>query len=136
MEIINELEIEKRGVYTGTIGIIRNNDFTFNIPIRTILLDKTNQKGELGLGSGIIWDSNPKSEYEEVKLKSEFLVNSKDYFELIETMLIENGKIIIEEEISPITDIRSTKEYRMHMIKVMFERGIKQVVSAAFREHT
>lgn len=97
IEIIHELENENRGIYTGTIGIIQKNDFTFNIPIRTILLDKISQKGELGLGSGIIWDSNPKLEYEEVKLKSEFLVNSNKYFELIETMLIENGKIFLME---------------------------------------
>ncbi|NTW33340.1 MAG: xanthine dehydrogenase family protein subunit M, partial [Bacteroidetes bacterium] len=38
------------------------------------------------------------------------------------------GKKIIEEEISPITDIRATKEYRMHIMKVMFERGIRQVI--------
>jgi CO/xanthine dehydrogenase FAD-binding subunit len=42
--------------------------------------------------------------------------------------LIEECKKIIEGEIAPITDIRSSKEYRMHMIKVMFERGIKAVI--------
>lgn len=57
--------------------------------------------------------------------KLETLLNGKD----INDELIEKCKKIIEEEISPITDIRSTKEYRMHMIKVMLERGIKQVVS-------
>lgn len=57
--------------------------------------------------------------------KMEALLNGKD----INDEIIEKCKKIIEEEISPITDIRSTKEYRMHIIKVMFERGIKQVVS-------
>jgi CO/xanthine dehydrogenase FAD-binding subunit len=37
-------------------------------------------------------------------------------------------KKIIEGEIAPITDIRSSKEYRLHMVKVMFERGIKEVI--------
>lgn len=97
MEIINELEKEKRGVYTGTIGIIKNNDFTFNIPIRTITLNKISKNGELGLGSGIVWDSDPESEFEEVKLKSQFLANSTNYFELIETMLIEDGEIFLLE---------------------------------------
>lgn len=32
---------------------------------------------------------------------------------------------LVEEEISPITDIRATKEYRMHMAKVMFEMAVK-----------
>jgi CO/xanthine dehydrogenase FAD-binding subunit len=56
--------------------------------------------------------------------KLEENLNGKD----INDELITECKKIIEEEISPITDIRSTKEYRMHMIKVMFERGIKEVM--------
>jgi carbon-monoxide dehydrogenase medium subunit len=43
--------------------------------------------------------------------------------------LIEQCKQLIEEEISPITDIRASKEYRMHMVKTMFERGIRQVTA-------
>ena len=56
--------------------------------------------------------------------KLESILNGKD----INDELIEQCKKIIEDEISPITDIRSTKEYRMHIIKVMFERGIKEVI--------
>jgi CO/xanthine dehydrogenase FAD-binding subunit len=54
----------------------------------------------------------------------ESILKGKD----INDELIDQCKKIIEEEISPITDIRSSKEYRMHMIKVMFERGIKEVI--------
>jgi CO/xanthine dehydrogenase FAD-binding subunit len=32
-------------------------------------------------------------------------------------------------EIKPITDIRATKEYRLHMAKIMFERGLNAAVS-------
>jgi para-aminobenzoate synthetase / 4-amino-4-deoxychorismate lyase len=109
MEIINELEKEKRGIYTGTIGIIKNKDFTFNIPIRTITLNKFIKKGELGLGSGIVWDSDPKSEFEEVKLKSKFLTSSKNYFELIETMLIEDGDVYLLE--NHINRLKKSAEY-------------------------
>ena len=38
--------------------------------------------------------------------------------------LIQKAKQLIEEEIKPISDIRASKEYRMHMAKVMFERGL------------
>jgi carbon-monoxide dehydrogenase medium subunit len=38
------------------------------------------------------------------------------------------AKKLIPEEISPITDIRATREYRMHMCKIMFERGIRAAV--------
>ena len=38
-------------------------------------------------------------------------------------------KAVIPEEISPITDIRSTQEYRTHMMQIMFERGMKKAIS-------
>ena len=42
--------------------------------------------------------------------------------------LIAKAHQLVEEEISPITDIRATKEYRMHMAKVMLERGLYAAV--------
>jgi carbon-monoxide dehydrogenase medium subunit len=47
----------------------------------------------------------------------------------IDDVLIEKCYPLIEKTISPITDIRASKEYRMHMAKVMFERGVKAAVS-------
>lgn len=85
MEIINDLEAESRGVYTGAIGyILPNNDFYFNVPIRTIVMNKRNQC-EMGIGSGIIYESNAKAEFEECILKADFLTNLNDNFYLIET---------------------------------------------------
>jgi para-aminobenzoate synthetase/4-amino-4-deoxychorismate lyase len=85
MEIINELEAESRGIYTGAIGyVLPNNDFYFNVPIRTIVMNKRNQC-EMGIGSGIIYESNAKAEYEECILKADFLTNLNDNFYLIET---------------------------------------------------
>ncbi len=54
----------------------------------------------------------------------ENLLNGKQ----ITNELIEEIKNIIPKEISPITDIRSTKEYRTHMMKVMFERGMRTAI--------
>jgi CO/xanthine dehydrogenase FAD-binding subunit len=56
--------------------------------------------------------------------KIENLLNGKK----LDDVLIEKAKEIIPEEIAPITDIRASKEYRMHTAKVMFERGIKAAV--------
>lgn len=95
MEIINELEKEKRGIYTGSIGLITKNKIAFSVAIRTLNLNVKTKKGEIGLGSGIVWDSISKEEYDETKLKGKFLSSSTKPFELIETMLVENKKIFL-----------------------------------------
>lgn len=98
MEIINELEKEKRGIYTGSIGLIRKNKITFNVPIRTLTMDKKSGNGEIGLGSGIVWDSIDEEEFEETKLKGKFLTEPNKPFEIFETMKIEDGKIFLLDE--------------------------------------
>ena len=86
MEIIRELETEDRGVYTGAIGFISpDGEAVFNVPIRTVVL--RGNKGEMGIGSGIVWDSDPVGEWEECKLKGRFLTTPAPEFKLIETML-------------------------------------------------
>ncbi len=95
MEIIRELEKEERGIYTGTIGLIGKKSSVFNVAIRTIKIEKATGKGEMGLGSGIVWDSDADNEYIETMLKSEFLTSPLKPFELIETMLVENGEIYL-----------------------------------------
>lgn len=95
IEIIKVLEEEERGIYTGTIGIIENKDMIFNIPIRTITIDKIKKSGELGIGGGIVWDSDSFYEFKEAELKGKFVTAPERYFELIETMLVENGEIFL-----------------------------------------
>ncbi len=93
MEIIREIEHEPRRIYTGSIGYITpENNAIFNVSIRTVLIEKATNKGEMGLGSGIIIDSEPRDEYKESILKGSFLTNeSSGKFELIETILWESG---------------------------------------------
>jgi para-aminobenzoate synthetase/4-amino-4-deoxychorismate lyase len=98
MEIINELEKDKRSIYTGGIGLIRNNKITFNVPIRTLTINKKSGNGTIGLGSGIVWDSVAEEEYEETKLKGNFLSHPEKPFEIFETMLLKDGKIFLLEE--------------------------------------
>ncbi len=90
MEIIRELETEPRGVYTGAIGFIAPyGEAQFNVPIRTLTI--TDGRGEMGVGSGIVYDSDARAEYEECQLKAKFLVEEYREFSLIETMLWDNG---------------------------------------------
>lgn len=88
MELIRELEPAPRGIYTGSIGFISpEKDAVFNVAIRTVIIDQTKQSGELGVGSGIVYDSDPQSEFRECELKSRFLTISREEFQLIETFL-------------------------------------------------
>lgn len=95
MEIIKELEKENRGLYTGSIGVIDGDDAVFNVAIRTLVLDKKSHSGEVGLGGGIVWDSRADKEFKEVILKGKFLTKQDKRFQLIETILFENGKFFL-----------------------------------------
>lgn len=95
MSIIARLEKEKRGFYTGTAGVILPDKWVFNVPIRTIEI--AGDMCEMGIGSGIVWDSKPEDEYDEVVLKSDFVTKTTPAFNLIETMLLEDGDIFLED---------------------------------------
>jgi para-aminobenzoate synthetase/4-amino-4-deoxychorismate lyase len=86
MEIIRELETTPRGVYTGAIGhLTPMGDMAFNVPIRTITIDRQGQ-ATMGIGSGIVADSDPQAEYEECALKAAFANLSEAPPSLIETL--------------------------------------------------
>ncbi len=90
MQIINELETEPRGIYTGAIGYFGPDaQAVFNVPIRTLVL--SGNQGEMGVGSGVVFDSDPDSEYRECKLKANFFMVNQPEFQLIETMLWDQG---------------------------------------------
>jgi para-aminobenzoate synthetase / 4-amino-4-deoxychorismate lyase len=98
MGIINKIEKEPRGIYTGSIGFIHKKKKIFNVAIRTLIINKKTFRGEIGLGSGIVWDSDAEQEFQETILKSRFLTKHESEFELFETMLLENGKILLLED--------------------------------------
>lgn len=96
MEIIGDLESYSRGVYTGTIGLIRpGGDCVFNVAIRTVVIDSQTGIATFGVGSGITIDSKAKEEYEECLLKTSFLNSSAAPFRLLETILLEHGKFFL-----------------------------------------
>jgi para-aminobenzoate synthetase component 1 len=68
MEIIDELEPNRRGLYTGAIGYLsRGGASGFNIAIRTILVE--GDRASYQVGGGIVADSDPEAEYEETLAK-------------------------------------------------------------------
>ncbi len=104
MEIIKELEEEPRGIYTGCIGYISPDktsshgiEAVFSVAIRTAVIDKQTNRGEIGIGSGVTYDSSPEAEYNECLLKSQCARETRPDFELIETMLLDKGVYFLLE---------------------------------------
>ncbi len=96
MEIIHELEPAARGFYTGAIGWFDPpqqgsavGDFCLSVPIRTLALQAPThgvRRGEMGVGAGIVHDSDAAEEYAECQLKARFLTGLPNQFELFETL--------------------------------------------------
>jgi para-aminobenzoate synthetase/4-amino-4-deoxychorismate lyase len=90
-EIIAELEGGPRGVYTGAIGFVSPGEAVFSVAIRTLLLDRTAGRVELGVGSGITADSEPGAEYRECLAKAEFARAVPRDFQLLESLRFQTG---------------------------------------------
>jgi len=97
MEIIGELEPDPRGIYCGSIGRIDapdrdgRSDAAFNVAIRTFFLEQGKETLSIGLGSGIVADSNGDDEWRECLAKGRFAkvdVNAPEghRIDLVETM--------------------------------------------------
>ena len=96
MEIIHDLEPAARGVYTGAIGWFDPapaghafGDFCLSVPIRTLALAAPQdgvRRGELGVGAGIVHDSEAHDEFAECQLKAGFLTGLANDVTLFETL--------------------------------------------------
>ncbi len=77
MEIIEEQEETKRGLYSGAVGYFSpNNDFDFNVVIRSVLHNKTNGYTSFIVGGAITSKSDIDNEYEECMIKAEAMKNA------------------------------------------------------------
>ncbi|HEZ1392354.1 TPA: bifunctional anthranilate synthase component I family protein/aminotransferase class IV [Neisseria meningitidis] len=99
MQIIESLEAEARGLYTGSIGYLNpcsgglGFEGTFNVVIRTLSLTPLSDgiyQGVYGVGSGIVIDSDPAAEYRECGWKARFLNELRPDFGIFETLRVEN----------------------------------------------
>ncbi len=77
MELIEQYETSKRGVYSGALGYFApNEDFDFNVVIRSIQYNQSNQYLNFEVGSAITFDSDAAKEYEECLLKAEAMIKA------------------------------------------------------------
>jgi anthranilate synthase component 1 len=75
MQIINDLEPQRRGIYAGAVGYLDfAGNLDFCITIRTIVLERG--KAWIQAGAGIVADSNPTAEYEETRDKARAMVRA------------------------------------------------------------
>jgi anthranilate synthase component I len=75
MQIINELEPEKRGVYSGAVGYFSaSGSMDFALAIRTLVVK--GGKGYLQAGAGIVYDSDPAKEFDETNYKLKALMEA------------------------------------------------------------
>ena len=110
-QIIRELEVAPRGLYTGSIGYLspaeegldtpRGMEARFSVAIRTVTLDRAAGIARAGVGAGITWDSEASSEYGECLAKARFLTPSCPDFELLEGLLFEpeGGYYLLERHL-------------------------------------
>jgi para-aminobenzoate synthetase/4-amino-4-deoxychorismate lyase len=115
MEVIGAIEATARGVYTGSIGRIDpSGDAAFNVAIRTLHLPSGESRATLGpatlgLGGGIVADSEAGDEWRECLAKGAF-VASEVQFDLIETMRFDpaGGIHLLDRHIARIGDSART----------------------------
>ncbi len=75
MEIIEELEPSRRGIYTGCLGYLSfSGNMDSSILIRTILKQGNNLS--FGVGGGIVADSDPEMEYKETLVKAKAMIEA------------------------------------------------------------
>lgn len=95
MRIINELEPAPREVYCGAVGVIEpDGRAVFNVPIRTVWIDKRTSAAVYGTGAGITYESDADTECAEIVAKAAVLLETWPEFELLETMRAETGAIV------------------------------------------
>lgn len=98
--IIAETESWSRGLYTGAIGFIGPDYARFSVAIRTI--ETIGSQATYGIGSGIVWDSDAKSEWAECLAKAEVLRPYGEELRLLETLRWDpkTGFIFLEEHLA------------------------------------
>ena len=102
MAIAAEVEAVPRGFYTGSIGRIdADGSAAFNVAIRTLAIDEAGS-ATIGLGSGIVADSDGAAEWRECLAKGAFVRAACPRFDLIETMPFDpvDGMVDLERHLA------------------------------------
>ena len=76
LTIIDDLEVSRRGLYSGALGYIDpSGNFDFNVVIRSLIYDENNKYLSFHVGSAITSNSSPEFEYQECLLKANPMIS-------------------------------------------------------------
>ncbi|MBC8081243.1 MAG: aminodeoxychorismate synthase component I [Gorillibacterium sp.] len=98
MDMISHLESTPREVYCGAIGYVTpHKQAVFNVPIRTVWINKETGIAEYGVGGGVTWGSSAEGEYEEALAKTAVLRQADSSFDLLESLRLSGGSYTLLE---------------------------------------
>lgn len=128
--LLARLESSSRGVYCGAVGCVTpGGDATFNVPIRTVVVDAFEGTAEYGTGGGVTWDSTPGGEYEEALEKARLLTEDPSGFELLETLRLEAGRYhLLEEHVARLKS--SARYFDFHLSESRVREALAEHASA------
>ncbi|MEO3946622.1 aminodeoxychorismate synthase component I [Gorillibacterium sp. CAU 1737] len=132
MEHIAELEAEPREVYCGAIGYAApyGRKLVFNVPIRTVWLDRAAATAEYSVGGGVTWDSSAAGEYEEALAKAAVLRHPIEPFCLLESLLLREGEYWLLERHR--ARLRASAAYFGFLYR---EEEVEAALASIAREH-
>ena len=127
MEIIAALESGPRGLYTGCIGYFSpGGEAKFSVAIRTAVLDLASGQGEIGIGSGITFDSVAGDEYAESLSKGRFARQTPLEFHLIESLLYDGGYFLLDRHLERLA--RSADYFSFPLPAGAARRALEQLI--------
>ena len=132
MELLRALEAGPRGVYTGAVGHVPPDGMaSFNVAIRTAVIDRTTSTLTFGIGSGIVWDSDADAEYDECLLKGAVLGQRPVDFELLETLRWSpgDGFVLLERHLQRLQD--AAEYFSMPMPSAEVDAALAAAVAEA-----
>ena len=134
MRIINDLEPNPRGVYTGSIGFIApGRRAQFNVAIRTATIDRQRGRAVYHVGSGVVWDSDARDEYDECLLKARVLHARPDNaadFRLLESLrwTPDEGYFLLEYHLKRL--VESAEYFNFRLDRAAVESALAEAAAA------
>lgn len=130
MALIASLERSPREVYCGAVGFVEaGGRATFNVPIRTLWIDRNEGSAVYGAGGGVTWDSTADAEHDELRAKARVLSEAWPDFDLLETMLLEEGRLVRLER-----HLARARDSAAYFGRPFPERAIRQRLEAVAAE--